>query len=195
MSEIVRGALREAGIEARPYVLRAYFATALDVAEARGIVSHSWRQFWMGHKGDIEAEYSTRKAIPPDVIEQMRAAFAKFSKILIAGFMPPREDPEALVYRKLLEFMGYSEGELASLDLSNVDPAELQAMVERRLREAAGARRQVVASADEAEGLIAEGYEFIATLPNGKVVLRPPGPSALDLVGTAHPRVSAAARP
>ncbi|BBE42479.1 site-specific integrase [Conexivisphaera calida] len=182
VSGIVRGALRVAGLTVRPYALRAYFATALDVAEARGIVSHSWRQFWMGHKGDIEAEYSTRKSIPPDVLEQMRAAFARFSKILVAGFMPPREDAEVAFYRRILQLAGYTDEELSSMDLASMDTAGFRAALTRKVREAAAARRQVVVGPDEAERYISEGYEFIATLPNGRVVLKPPAPTMTDVV-------------
>ena len=39
----------------RPYVLRAYFDTQLLLAENHGKISHAYRQFFMGHKGDIEA--------------------------------------------------------------------------------------------------------------------------------------------
>jgi integrase len=68
----VRKAIRKAGFTFRPYVMRVYFASAMDIAESKGLISHSWRAFFMGHKGDIEARYSTNKRLPPDVIEQMR---------------------------------------------------------------------------------------------------------------------------
>jgi len=54
--------------------MRVYFASAMDIAESKGLIFHSWRAFFMGHKGDIEARYSTNKRLPPDVIEQMREA-------------------------------------------------------------------------------------------------------------------------
>ena len=34
----------------------------------------------MGHKGDIEARYSTNKRLPPDMIEEMRSAYIRASK-------------------------------------------------------------------------------------------------------------------
>ena len=49
----IRDAIQVAGLKMRPYVLRAYFSTALDIAESKGLISHPWRQFIMGHKGDI----------------------------------------------------------------------------------------------------------------------------------------------
>jgi hypothetical protein len=45
----------------RPYVFRAYFDTQLLLAENHGKISHAYRQFFMGHKGDIEARYATNK--------------------------------------------------------------------------------------------------------------------------------------
>ena len=71
----VRDAIYGAGLKMRPYVLRAYFSTALDIAESKGLISHPWRQFIMGHKGDIEARYSTNKRLPPDMIEEIRESY------------------------------------------------------------------------------------------------------------------------
>ncbi|MHB8361185.1 MAG: site-specific integrase [Thermoplasmataceae archaeon] len=45
----IRETIRSVGLRMRPYVLRAYFATALDIAESKGLISHPWRQFIMGH--------------------------------------------------------------------------------------------------------------------------------------------------
>ena len=60
----------------RPYVLRAYFDTQLLLAESNGKISHPYRQFFMGHKGDIEARYTTNKGrLTPDMIEDMRRAY------------------------------------------------------------------------------------------------------------------------
>lgn len=78
----IREAIEQTGLKMRPYVLRSYFSTALDIAEAKGLISHPWRQFIMVHKGDIEARYSTNKHLPPDIIEEMREAYRKCLKFL-----------------------------------------------------------------------------------------------------------------
>ena len=49
----------------RPYVLRAFFDTQLLIAESRGKIAHDFRVFFMGHKGSIEAKYTTNKSILP----------------------------------------------------------------------------------------------------------------------------------
>jgi len=78
----IREAIKLAGLNMRPYVLRGYFATALDISESKGLISHPWRMFIMGHKGDIEARYSTNKRLPPDMIEEMREAYKKCAKYI-----------------------------------------------------------------------------------------------------------------
>lgn len=67
----------------RPYVFRAFFDTQLLMAEARGKIAHDFRVFFMGHKGSIEAKYTTNKGILPDeLIEEMRAAFTRSEYLL-----------------------------------------------------------------------------------------------------------------
>ena len=65
--------MRKAGVFKRPYVLRAYAETQLIIAESKGEISHPYLQFVAGHKGDIEARYSTNKGrLPPQMIEDIR---------------------------------------------------------------------------------------------------------------------------
>ena len=58
-------------LKARPYVLRSYFDTCLLMAK----VHPQWQSFFMGHRGNIEAIYTTRKNLPDSLIENMREAF------------------------------------------------------------------------------------------------------------------------
>ena len=48
VSREIKKAITKAGYKWRPYVFRSYFATALDIAESKGEISHPWRQFFMG---------------------------------------------------------------------------------------------------------------------------------------------------
>lgn len=62
----------------RPYVLRSFFDTQLLIAESRGKIAHDFRVFFMGHKGSMEAKYTTNKGILPDLlISEMRDAFSR----------------------------------------------------------------------------------------------------------------------
>ena len=69
--------------KARPYVLRAYFDTQLLLAESHGKMTHAYRQFFMGHKGDIEARYTTNKGrLTDEMISDMRRAYSKSQEFL-----------------------------------------------------------------------------------------------------------------
>jgi hypothetical protein len=70
-------------INARPYVLRSYFDTQLLLAESNGKIAHAYRQFFMGHKGDIEAVYTTNKGrLSDELVEDMRRSFLQSEKFL-----------------------------------------------------------------------------------------------------------------
>jgi hypothetical protein len=67
----------------RPYVLRAYFDTQLLIAESRGKIAHDFRVFFMGHKGSIEAKYTTNKGILPKLlVDEMKEAFKRSEEFL-----------------------------------------------------------------------------------------------------------------
>ncbi len=88
----------------RPYVFRAYFDTQLLVAENHGKISHAYRQFFMGHKGDIEARYTTNKGrLPEDLIEDMRRSFMSCDGYLSTRPPGREEDPELTTIRTMVE--------------------------------------------------------------------------------------------
>jgi hypothetical protein len=67
----------------RPYVLRAYFDSQMLLAENNGNVIPAYRTFFMGHKGDMEARYTTHKgALPDHLTEDMRKSFEKCDEYL-----------------------------------------------------------------------------------------------------------------
>ncbi len=82
ISKDIRDALRPR-FPWRPYVFRAYFDTQLLMAESRGKIAHDFRVFFMGHKGSMEAKYTTNKGMLPEaLIEEMRAAFKRSEHLL-----------------------------------------------------------------------------------------------------------------
>ena len=104
VGDLIRTGIRAAGFKWRPYVLRAYCDTAFDIAEAKGLISHPWRQFFMGHKGDIEARYSTNKGrLPPDMVEEMREAYRRCEPYLQTMQTAEVEDPQITTLRTMVE--------------------------------------------------------------------------------------------
>ena len=67
----------------RPYVLRAYFDTQMLIAESRGKVAGDFRAFFMGHRGNIEARYTTNKGILSEIlVKEMRQSFERSQEFL-----------------------------------------------------------------------------------------------------------------
>jgi hypothetical protein len=53
------------------------------MAESRGKIAHDFRVFFMGHKGSMEAKYTTNKGLLPDaLIQEMRDAFERSQEFL-----------------------------------------------------------------------------------------------------------------
>lgn len=76
IGDLIRKGIRGAGFRWRPYALRGFFDVRLLIAESRTLIPYSYRQYWMGHRGDIEAQYTThRHLLPEDVVENMRSAY------------------------------------------------------------------------------------------------------------------------
>ncbi|MEM3797795.1 MAG: site-specific integrase, partial [Candidatus Bathyarchaeia archaeon] len=135
VSDIIRSAIRKAGFNWRPYVLRSYFDTQLMLAESKGLVLRDYRQFWMGHKGDIENRYTTNKCrLPESVIEDMREAFTRSQEYLQTT--KPETGRERLVEefrRQLLLVAGFSQDEVDQMDLPSLSDDEFQEIVRKRL--------------------------------------------------------------
>jgi integrase len=173
----IRAALRAAGLEWRPYVLRCYFDTQMMLAESKGLVLRDYRQFWMGHKGDIENRYTTNKQrLPESVIEDMRSAYERSQE-----FLQTKQKEEASEkklrdsFRKqLLLVAGFSQEELDKKDLSSISDEEFQSIVRERLTvvQMPNGSKQKVVSIDEADGYLSNGWEYVAKLSDNKVVIK-----------------------
>jgi integrase len=173
----IREAIRNAGLNMRPYVLRGYFATALDISESKGLISHPWRMFIMGHKGDIEARYSTNKRLPPDMIEEMRESYKKCTRFIETVVREPGvNDAKIFFMKQLLLAVGYKEDEIERIDLEHISDEDFQKILRDKVVGAMtnNGNKQKVISINEVEKFIEQGYEFVASLPNGKAIMKLP---------------------
>jgi len=173
----IREAMETAGLKMRPYVLRAYFSTALDIAESKGLISHPWRQFIMGHKGDIEARYSTNKRLPPDMIEEMRESYKKCLKFLETRVNDvSEENARIFLQQQLLSAVGYRQDEIDKINLADLSNDEFQKLLRDKVAGAMAGNgsKQRLVPINEIEELLKEGYEFQAVLPNGKAIMKLP---------------------
>jgi len=180
IGDAIRKAIRKAGFGWRPYVLRSYFDTQLMLADSKGLVLRDYRQFWMGHKGDIEARYTINKhRLPGEVVEDIRAAYQRSQEHLQTAVLDATSDERIReeFKKQLLLVAGFRPEEIKKMDLLDIgDDKEFQETIRRKLTdmmEKNGARQKVV-PLNKIEKYIKEGWEFHAALPNGKAIIKLP---------------------
>jgi integrase len=175
IGDSVRLAIRKAGYQWRPYVLRAYFDTQLLLAESKGKVAHDYRVFWMGHKGSMEARYTTNKGrLPKDLIDDMRAAYARCEPYLSTIPTKGAQDSQSNIARVMLMGLGYTDEELTDKDL--LDPQVFQQLVKDKMTSAAPRQKQRLVGEDELPRYLDEGWTVVAAFGDHRAVLNPPGP-------------------
>ena len=177
IGDLMRIAIRNAGFLWRPYVLRCFFDTQLMLAESKGFVLRDYRQFWMGHKGDIENRYTTNKRrLPDSVISDMRQSYERSQEFLQTSKSPETSEEKVsrILKKQLLLMSGFSLDEVDSMDLKGMGDEEVQESVRNRLLglKAENGSKQLVVSVNEANDYLKKGWEFVAKLSDNKVVLK-----------------------
>jgi hypothetical protein len=181
VSKIIRHAMRTAGVYKRPYVLRAYAETQLIIAESKGKISHPYLQFIAGHKGDIEARYSTNKGrLSPQMIEDMRDQYRQCEEFLstIRQQTMSQEMVVATFNRQFLAMAGYSEEEIIQMgDLSKLGADEIQQLIKQKSMQALGLNgngHQKVVPLGEVKDWVTQGWEYVTTLPTNEAIVKLP---------------------
>jgi len=185
VTHLIRMAMRRAGVYKRPYVLRAYAETQLIIAESKGKISHPYLQFIAGHKGDIEARYSTNKGIlPEDMVEGMRKSVQDCKPFL--GITAQELDQSAVVKEAKIEALKSIAKSLLGIDLMEVKIAkekEIQRPLSqdeeitlfeneiKKIREKESDPQKIVRE-DELETHLAEGWAFVSVLPSKRILVK-----------------------
>ena len=177
IGDMIRAAIRKAGFKWRPYVLRAYFDTQLMLAESKGLVLRDYRQFWMGHKGDIENRYTTNKCrLPENVIEDMREAYKRSQEYLQTTKAEELSEKklEQIFKRQALLLVGFKPEEVDKMDLSSISFEEIQEIMRKRLlaMNTNDCVRQKAVPINEVNKYLEQGWEYVATLPNKRVIIK-----------------------
>jgi len=177
LCEEVKQAIVAAGFKWRPYVLRRYFEVNMMTAEHERLILTEWRQFWMGHAGNIESTYSVNKKLPQEVIDTMRQAYSQAAgKHLVTAAEPTISKDEVINTARVeaLKMFGYSQEELASLgDVTQLTMERLQELIHQKSKLMLGLNQgtQKVVPAGELESWIEQGWDYKRDLPNGKAVI------------------------
>jgi hypothetical protein len=148
------------------------------MAESKGKVLRDYRQFWMGHKGDIEARYTTNKGkLPDDVIQDMREAYARSQEFLGTDKTVTSEGKFRHSFRyEFLITIGYSEEELEEVDLEGMDNDSYKDMVRKRMNGQMinnGATQKVV-NKSEVKNHLEKGWEYVSELSPDEAIIKLP---------------------
>ena len=181
----IRMALRRSGIRMRPYVLRSYFDTQLMLAESKGLIIRDYRQFFMGHKGDIERRYTLSKhKLPEPVLQSLREAYSKASVYLETKINPENANIDKLYQFQantkimILKIAGFSEEEIRERKYLELTSEQFFELINGKAEEKAAEQNlpeeweRKVVSEEEAERLVGEGWEPFMAFSNGRVVVR-----------------------
>jgi hypothetical protein len=174
----IKEAIVKSGFSWRPYVLRAYCDTGMIIAESKGLISHPYLQFLMGHKGDIEARYSTNKGrLSPTMIEEMREAYKRSEPHLSTKAESATEEQIKRTFNEqFLLVAGFQKEDIEKMSLDGMSSEELQSLVRQKLSGmmANNGSRQKVVPIEEVKSHIAQGFEYVASLPNDEAVVKVP---------------------
>lgn len=174
----IKEAIVKSGFSWRPYVLRAYCDTGMIIAESKGLISHPYLQFLMGHKGDIEARYSTNKGrLSPTMIEEMREAYKRSEPHLSTKAESATEEQIKRTFNEqFLLVAGFQKEDIEKMSLDEMSNEELQSLVRQKLSGmmANNGSRQKVVPIEEVKSHIARGFEYVASLPNDEAVVKVP---------------------
>ena len=183
ISDIIRGPIRGAGFQWRPYVLRGFFDTNLLMAESKTGLPRDYRVFWMGHSGTMEAKYTTDKILPESVNEDMRNAYSKSLKFLETEIHGIKEED---LTKQLRETTIMTIEMALGVKFSNKDREDLAAMdtedFQARIREISDKQRESMKSngfknrtisTRELDDYLDSGYELVSFYPKGdKAIVR-----------------------
>ncbi len=147
----------------RPYVLLAYYDTQLLVAENNGRIAHAYRQFFMGHKGDIEAVNTTNKGrLSANLVEDMRESYRRSLEYLETKRSHMDEDRLREDFRRqLLLVAGFNSEEMDTLNLS-ISDEEFQEIVCHKLLGSMvnNGNNQRVVKIKDVEEFLNKGWNF-----------------------------------
>lgn len=181
----IKEAILKAGYSWRPYVLRAYFDTNMIIAESKVKISHPYLQFLMGHRGDIEARYSTNKGVlTPDMIEDMRKCY-KDCEPFLSTLTQPLEQSSVILEAKTEALKSMAKS-LLGIDLLEVkiakekemgkelNPNETLQLFEDELKKLRDGQHnpQRIVREEELERHLAEGWHFVSTLPSQRILVK-----------------------
>ena len=177
----IKATITKAGFDWRPYIFMVYFGTNLDTAESKGMITHPWRQFIMGHKGDIEETYTKREGI----IDEGRGQYSKclrFIETVEHGIK--EEDYQKMLRDSALDTLtgafGITLTEEQKEELRNLDASEYQKRLgeifkDKKAQVLNNGNKHKTIPERELEDYLNNGWELVQIYPKGdKAIVKLP---------------------
>jgi hypothetical protein len=150
------------------------------LAENRRLLTKAYQQFWMGHTGDIEATYTTRKhTLPQESIEDMRKSYEKVARQFLETASnkksPSADEIKRMRQESLLSLAGYTKDQIDKMNLEEMSNEEVQRCArEKFFGITTNNGNRIAVHIPEVDELLSEGYKAEHNLPDGRVVMSPP---------------------
>ncbi len=168
----IRSAMRPT-YDYRPYVLRSFFSTRLLMAVSEGVLSNSYRTYWMGHQGEMSVRYSSNKSqLPGDLIENMRESYKRCLPFLL-GTSVNEEEMRRKQVIDTAKMLGFGEDRISKLreilarSKSVDDAVEEIRKFSLELTNSNGYEHRLVNSEKEMMSLLNQGWEIERELNGG----------------------------
>ena len=148
---------------------------------------HLFRKYFLTKGSDVIGEHAAHALIGHSFYmdtyyrksdEERRADYLKLMPYLTVLSSHPAEieDVSEKIKRQMLRAVGYSQKEMEGLKLQEIDDEAVQRLLREKLFATAmnNGQRQKLVPSGEVDRWMAEGWEWIGNLPDGRSVLRLP---------------------
>jgi hypothetical protein len=163
------------GVHWHAHTLRAWFSTQMEMAEARGLIGRSRREFFMGHSGGgVDFDYNLDRPMTPAKVEDLRRSYQRCETFIAVHPSGPGGETQAKIARVMLAGLGYSDEELAKVDFEELDMPTFQELVTRKMAVAPPDARQKLVASTELGAYLERGWTVVTVVNDHQVVLNPP---------------------
>jgi len=163
------------GVHWHAHTLRAWFSTQMEAAEARGLISHSRREFFMGHSGiGVDFDYNLDRPKSSAKIEDLRTSYRRCESFLAVHPSTSVAEVQSRAARVMLMGLGYTQKELAKVDFDNLDMEVFQGLVTKKMTSPGVKSRQKLIESSQLGQYLDRGWTLVTVVNDHQVVLNPP---------------------
>ncbi|HEV2519108.1 MAG TPA: site-specific integrase [Thermoplasmata archaeon] len=186
LGNVIRIGLRKVmpkGVRVRPHTLRAWTSTQLELAERKGKITRSLREYFLGHNlRSVELRYNLGKKLSQESIEELRAVFRSCEPFLSTQTTPSATSDEIQREAAVLLLTGF-KGK-TEIDARKLVEGKSGPELAELIKSGAKPREQAFA-VEEVPRLLGVGWEFVSVLNGTMAVLRAPAGSLVSGAASA----------